>query len=197
MAVEFAIQGDPYRWEVIKNILVEFGATKDKDNSDKTCDDRNSIYYIGGWSNNKICVEDLSWRRRKSYIIYTLDEFNREIKFRSGDKVYWTDTPCTIVGYSCHEDRLCYTAETPHGMIWGFPEAFSLFKRSSVSERCFEKLKYDSIESYLNTTSIPTIKTPTHIDVYDDESIHITIPNGYKVVMEFSKGEIILKKIQK
>jgi hypothetical protein len=38
---------------------------------------------------------------------------------------------------------------------------------------------------------------PPNVEIDSDETIHIHIPRGYKVEMEFSKGEIILKKIKK
>jgi hypothetical protein len=37
---------------------------------------------------------------------------------------------------------------------------------------------------------------PPNIEIDSDETIHIHIPKGYKVEMEFGEGEIILKKTQ-
>ena len=208
--MKIAIQGDPIRWRDIKKALMDFGAEDIFGAEDtplmKTCDDPKSIYFLGGWSNKTICSDDLTWRKQKNYVIYTIEEFEIEFPHKIGDKVFWCEYPYTITGLVYHDGRMCYTGSTELGGMWVHPECITTYPRiynQGVPPRKLEKLKYDNIENfsdYSTPTYTDTITVmpalPPNVEIDSDETIHIHIPKGYKVEMEFSKGEIILKKIQ-
>lgn len=201
--MKIAIQGDPARWRDIKKALIGIGGA---DCPTKTCDDSRSIYFLGGWSDNTICSDDLTWRKQKDYVIYTIEEFEIEFPHKIGDKVFWCEHPYTITGIKYYDGRMCYDGRIDLGNLWACPECITAQPRTNnqrVPARKLEKLKYDNIDNFSDNstpTSTDTITVtpalPPNVEIDSDETIHIHIPEGYKVEMEFSKGEIILKKIQ-
>ena len=201
--MKIAIQGDPIRWREIKKALIGIGA---EDCPTKTCDNSKFIYFIGGWYNKTICNDDLTMRKTKDYVIYTIEEFEIEFPHKIGDKVFWCEHPYTITGLKYYDGRMCYNGYIDMGSLWTFPECITTYPRTNnqrVPTRKLEKLKYDNIENfpdYSTPTYTDTITVmpalPPNVEIDSDETIHIHIPEGYKVEMEFSKGEIILKKIQ-
>lgn len=201
--MKIAIQGDPIRWRDIMKALIGIGAA---DYPTKTCDNSKFIYFIGGWYNKTICNDDLTIRKTKDYVIYTIEEFEIEFPHKIGDKVFWCEQPYTITGLKYYDGRMCYDGYIDMGSLWTCPECITTYPRTNdqrVPARKLEKLKYDNIENfpdYSTPTSTDTITVmpalPPNVDIDSDETIHIHIPEGYKVEMEFSKGEIILKKIQ-
>ena len=202
--MKIAIQGDPIRWRDIKKALMGIGA--DDTPLIKTCDDSKFIYFIGGWYNKTICNDDLTMRKTKDYVIYTIDEFEIEFPHKIGDKVFWCEQPYTITGLRYYDGRMCYDGYIDLGSLWACPECITAYPRTNyqrVPTRKLEKLKYDNIENfpdYSTPTSTDTITVmpalPPNVEIDSDETIHIHIPKGYKVEMEFGEGEIILKKIQ-
>ena len=202
--MKIAIQGDPIRWRDIKKALIGIGAEDTP--LMKTCDDHKSIYFLGGWSDKTICSDDLTWRKQKDYVIYTIEEFEIEFPHKIGDRVFWCDIPYIITGIKYYDGRMCYDGRIDLGNLWACPECITALPRTNnqrVPARMLEKLKYDNIENfpdYSTPTYTDTITVmpalPPNVDIDSDETIHIHIPEGYKVEMEFSKGEIILKKIQ-
>lgn len=203
--MKIAIQGDPIRWRDIKRALMGIGA--DDTPLIQTCDDPNSIYFLGGWSDKTICSDDLTWRKQKNYVIYTIEEFEIEFPHKIGDKVFWCEYPYTITGLKYYDGRMCYNGYIDIGGLWACPECITAQPRTNnqrVPARKLEKLKYDNIKNFSDNstpTSTDTITImpalPPNVEIDSDETIHIHIPKGYKVEMEFSEGEIILKKIQK
>ena len=201
--MKIAIQGDPARWRDIKKALIGIGGA---DCPTKTCDDSRSIYFLSGWYGKTICNDDLTMRKTKDYVIYTIEEFEIEFPHKIGDKVFWCEQPYTITGLKYYDGRMCYDGRIDLGSLWACPECITAQPRTNnqrVPARKLEKLKYDNIENfpdYSTPTSTDTITVmpalPPNVDIDSDETIHIHIPEGYKVEMEFSKGEIILKKIQ-
>ena len=203
--MKIAIQGDPIRWRDIKKALIGIGGA---DCPTKTCDDSRSIYFLGGWSDKTICSDDLTWRKQKDYVIYTIEEFEIEFPHKIGDKVFWCEQPYTITGLKYYDGRICYDGLIDMGNLWTCPECITTYPRTNnqrVPARKLEKLKYDNIENfsdsdYSTPTSTDTITVmpslPPNIEIDSDETIHIHIPKGYKVEMEFGEGEIVLKKIQ-
>lgn len=201
--MKIAIQGDPIRWRDIMKALIGIGA---EDCPTKTCDNSKFIYFIGGWYNKTICNDDLTIRKTKDYVIYTIEEFEIEFPHKIGDKVFWCEQPYTITGLKYYDGRMCYDGLIDLGNLWTVPECITTYPRTNnqrVPTRKLEKLKYDNIENfsdYSTPTSTDTITVmpalPPNVEIDSDETIHIHIPEGYKVEMEFSKGEIILKKIQ-
>lgn len=201
--MKIAIQGDPARWRDIKKALIGIGGA---DCPTKTCDDSRSIYFLGGWSDNTICSDDLTWRKQKDYVIYTIEEFEIEFPHKIGDRVFWCEHPYTITGIKYYDGRMCYDGRIDLGNLWACPECITAQPRTNnqrVPARKLEKLKYDNIDNFSDNstpTSTDTITVtpalPPNVEIDSDETIHIHIPEGYKVEMEFSKGEIILKKIQ-
>lgn len=201
--MKIAIQGNPARWRDIMKALIGIGA---EDCPTKTCDDPKSIYFLGGWSDKTICSDDLTWRKQKNYVIYTIEEFEIEFPHKIGDKVFWCEYPYTITGLKYYDGRMCYNGYIDLGGLWACPECITAQPRTNnqrVPARKLEKLKYDNIENFSDNstpTSTDTITVmpalPPNVEIDSDETIHIHIPKGYKVEMEFSKGEIILKKIQ-
>ena len=201
---KIAIQGDPIRWKDIKKALMGIGAEDTP--LMKTCDNSKFIYFIGGWSNKTICNDDLTMRKTKDYVIYTIEEFEIEFPHKIGDKVFWCEQPYTITGLKYYDGRMCYDGYIDLGSLWTCPECITTYPRTNnqrVPPRKLEKLKYDNIENfpdYSTPTFTDTITVmpmlPPNIEIDSDETIHIHIPEGYKVEMEFSEGEIILKKIQ-
>lgn len=201
--MKIAIQGDPARWRDIKKALIGIGGA---DCPTKTCDDSRSIYFLSGWYGKTICNDDLTMRKTKDYVIYTIEEFEIEFPHKIGDKVFWCEQPYTITGLKYYDGRMCYDGRIDLGSLWACPECITAQPRTNnqrVPARKLEKLKYDNIENfpdYSTPTSTDTITVmpalPPNVDIDSDETIHIHIPKGYKVEMEFSKGEIILKKIQ-
>lgn len=202
--MKIAIQGDPIRWRDIKKALIGIGA---EDCPTKTCDNSKFIYFIGGWYNKTICNDDLTMRKTKDYVIYTIEEFEIEFPHKIGDKVFWCEQPYTITGLKYYDGRMCYDGYIDMGSLWTCPECITTYPRTNdrrVPTRKLEKLKYDNIKNfpdYSTPTSTDTITVmpalPPNVEIDSDETIHIHIPEGYKVEMEFSEGEIILKKIQK
>lgn len=202
--MKIAIQGDPIRWRDIKKALMGIGA--DDTPLIKTCDDSKFIYFIGGWYNKTICNDDLTMRKTKDYVIYTIDEFEIEFPHKIGDKVFWCEQPYTITGLRYYDGRMCYDGYIDLGSLWACPECITAYPRTNyqrVPTRKLEKLKYDNIENfpdYSTPTSTDTITVmpalPPNVEIDSDETIHIHIPKGYRVEMEFGEGEIILKKIQ-
>ena len=101
---------------------------------------------------------------------------------------------------------MCYDGSIDLGSLWACPECITKYPRTNdqrVPTRKLEKLKYDNIENfpdYSTPTYTDTITVtpalPPNVEIDSDETIHIHIPKGYKVEMEFGEGEIILKKIQ-
>lgn len=203
--MKIAIQGDPIRWRDIKRALMGIGA--DDTPLIQTCDDPKSIYFLGGWSDKTICSDDLTWRKQKNYVIYTIEEFEIEFPHKIGDKVFWCEYPYTITGLKYYDGRMCYNGYIDLGSLWACPECITAQPRTNnqrVPARKLEKLKYDNIKNFSDNstpTSTDTITImpalPPNVEIDSDETIHIHIPKGYKVEMEFSEGEIILKKIQK
>lgn len=203
--MKIAIQGDPIRWRDIKRALMGIGA--DDTPLIQTCDDPKSIYFLGGWSDKTICSDDLTWRKQKNYVIYTIEEFEIEFPHKIGDKVFWCEYPYTITGLKYYDGRMCYNGYIDLGGLWACPECITAQPRTNnqrVPARKLEKLKYDNIKNFSDNstpTSTDTITImpalPPNVEIDSDETIHIHIPEGYKVEMEFSEGEIILKKIQK
>lgn len=201
--MKIAIQGDPIRWRDIMKALIGIGAA---DYPTKTCDNSKFIYFIGGWYNKTICNDDLTIRKTKDYVIYTIEEFEIEFPHKIGDKVFWCEQPYTITGLKYYDGRMCYDGYIDMGSLWTCPECITTYPRTNdqrVPARKLEKLKYDNIENfpdYSTPTSTDTITVmpalPPNVDIDSDETIHIHIPKGYKVEMEFGEGEIILKKIQ-
>lgn len=201
--MKIAIQGDPIRWRDIKKALIGIGGA---DCPTKTCDDSRSIYFLGGWSDKTICSDDLTWRKQKDYVIYTIEEFEIEFPHKIGDRVFWCEHPYTITGIKYYDGRMCYNGYIDLGGLWACPECITAQPRTNnqrVPARKLEKLKYDNIDNFSDNstpTSTDTITVtpalPPNVEIDSDETIHIHIPEGYKVEMEFSKGEIILKKIQ-
>ena len=201
--MKIAIQGDPIRWRDIMKALIGIGAA---DYPTKTCDNSKFIYFMGGWYDKTICNDDLTMRKTKDYVIYTIEEFEIEFPHKIGDKVFWCEQPYTITGLKYYDGRMCYDGYIDMGSLWTCPECITTYPRTNdqrVPARKLEKLKYDNIENfpdYSTPTSTDTITVmpalPPNVDIDSDETIHIHIPEGYKVEMEFSKGEIILKKIQ-
>ena len=201
--MKIAIQGDPIRWRDIKKALIGIGS---EDCPTKTCDNSKFIYFIGGWYNKTICDDDLTMRKTKDYVIYTIEEFEIEFPHKIGDKVFWCEQPYTITGLKYYDGRMCYDGYIDLGGLWACPECITKYPRTNnqrVPPRKLEKLKYDNIKNfpdystptYTNTiTVMPAL--PTNVEIDSDETIHIHIPEGYKVEMEFGEGEIILKKIQ-
>lgn len=202
--MKIAIQGDPIRWRDIKKALIGIGGA---DCPTKTCDNSRSIYFLGGWYGKTICNDDLTMRKTKDYVIYTIEEFEIEFPHKIGDKVFWCEQPYTITGLKYYDGRMCYDGYIDLGSLWTCPECITTYPRTNdqrVPTRKLEKLKYDNIENfpdYSTPTSTDTITVmpalPPNVEIDSDETIHIHIPEGYKVEMEFSEGEIILKKIQK
>lgn len=201
--MKIAIQGNPARWRDIMKALIGIGA---EDCPTKTCDNSKFIYFIGGWYNKTICNDDLTMRKTKDYVIYTIEEFEIEFPHKIGDKVFWCEQPYTITGLKYYDGRMCYDGYIDMGSLWTCPECITTYPRTNdqrVPTRKLEKLKYDNIENfpdYSTSTYTDTITVmpalPPNVEIDSDETIHIHIPEGYKVEMEFSKGEIILKKIQ-
>lgn len=201
--MKIAIQGDPIRWRDIMKALIGIGAEYCPT---KTCDNSKFIYFIGGWYNKTICNDDLTMRKTKDYVIYTIEEFEIEFPHKIGDKVFWCEQPYTITGLKYYDGRICYNGYIDLGSLWTCPECITTYPRTNdqrVPTRKLEKLKYDNIENfpdYSTPTYTDTITVmpalPPNVEIDSDETIHIHIPEGYKVEMEFSKGEIILKKIQ-
>ena len=202
--MKIAIQGDPIRWRDIKKALIGIGGA---DCPTKTCDNSRLIYFLGGWYGKTICNDDLTMRKTKDYVIYTIEEFEIEFPHKIGDKVFWCEQPYTITGLKYYDGRMCYDGYIDLGSLWTCPECITTYPRTNdqrVPTRKLEKLKYDNIENfpdYSTPTSTDTITVmpalPPNVEIDSDETIHIHIPEGYKVEMEFSEGEIILKKIQK
>ena len=202
--MKIAIQGDPIRWREIKKALIGIGGA---DCPTKTCDNSRSIYFLGGWYGKTICNDDLTMRKTKDYVIYTIEEFEIEFPHKIGDKVFWCEQPYTITGLKYYDGRMCYDGYIDLGSLWTCPECITTYPRTNdqrVPTRKLEKLKYDNIENfpdYSTPTYTDTITVmpalPPNVEIDSDETIHIHIPKGYKVEMEFSEGEIILKKIQK
>ena len=200
---KIAIQGDPIRWREIRKALIGIGAA---DCPMKTCDNSKFIYFMGGWYDKTICNDDLTMRKTKDYVIYTIEEFEIEFPHKIGDKVFWCEQPYTITGLKYYDGRMCYDGRIDLGSLWACPECITAQPRTNnqrVPARKLEKLKYDNIENfpdYSTPTSTDTITVmpalPPNVDIDSDETIHIHIPKGYKVEMEFGEGEIILKKIQ-
>ena len=200
---KIAIQGDPIKWREIKKALIGIGAA---DCPMKTCDNSKFIYFMGGWYDKTICNDDLTMRKTKDYVIYTIEEFEIEFPHKIGDKVFWCEQPYTITGLKYYDGRMCYDGYIDMGSLWACPECITAQPRTNnqrVPPRKLDKLKYDNIENfpdYSTPTYTDTIAVmpalPPNIEIDSDETIHIHIPEGYKVEMEFSKGEIILKKIQ-
>lgn len=201
--MKIAIQGDPIRWRDIMKALIGIGGA---DCPTKTCDDSRSIYFLGGWYGNTICNDDLTIRKTKDYVIYTIEEFEIEFPHKIGDKVFWCEYPYTITGIKYYDGRMCYDGSIDLGSLWSCPECITTYPRTNdqrVPTRKLEKLKYDNIENfpdYSTPTYTDTITVtpalPPNVEIDSDETIHIHIPKGYKVEMEFGEGEIILKKIQ-
>ena len=201
--MKIAIQGDPIRWRDIMKALIGIGAA---DYPTKTCDNSKFIYFIGGWYNKTICNDDLTIRKTKDYVIYTIEEFEIEFPHKIGDKVFWCEQPYTITGLKYYDGRICYDGLIDMGSLWACPECITAQPRTNnqrVPPRKLEKLKYDNIENfpdYSTPTSTDTITVmpalPPNVDIDSDETIHIHIPKGYKVEMVFGEGEIILKKTQ-
>lgn len=201
--MKIAIQGDPARWRDIKKALIGIGGA---DCPTKTCDNSRSIYFLGGWYGKTICNDDLTMRKTKDYVIYTIEEFEIEFPHKIGDKVFWCEHPYTITGIKYYDGRMCYNGYIDLGGLWACPECITAQPRTNnqrVPARKLEKLKYDNIDNFSDNstpTSTDTITVmpalPPNVEIDSDETIHIHIPEGYKVEMEFSKGEIILKKIQ-
>lgn len=201
--MKIAIQGNPVRWRDIMKALIGIGA---EDYPTKTCDDSRSIYFLGGWSGNTICDDDLTMRKIKDYVIYTIEEFEIEFPHKIGDKVFWCEQPYTITGLKYYDGRMCYDGYIDLGSLWTCPECITTYPRTNnqrVPTRKLEKLKYDNIKNfpdYSTSTYTDTVTVmpalPPNVDIDSDETIHIHIPEGYKVEMEFGEGEIILKKIQ-
>ena len=204
--MKIAIQGDQIRWRDIKKALIGIGAEDTP--LMKTCDDPKSIYFLGGWSDKTICSDDLTWRKQNDYVIYTIEEFEIEFPHKIGDRVFWCEHPYTITGIKYYDGRMCYDGRIDLGNLWACPECITALPRTNnqrVPARKLEKLKYDNIKNfsdsdYSTPTSTDTITVmpalPPNIEIDSDETIHIHIPKGYKVEMEFGEGEIILKKIQ-
>ena len=200
---KIAIQGDPIRWREIKKALIGIGAA---DCPMKTCDNSKFIYFMGGWYDKTICNDDLTMRKTKDYVIYTIEEFEIEFPHKIGDKVFWCEQPYTITGLKYYDGRMCYDGCIDWGSLWTCPECITAYPRTNdqrVPTRKLEKLKYDNIENfpdYSTPTSTDTIivmpALPPNVEIDSDETIHIHIPKGYKVEMEFGEGEIVLKKIQ-
>lgn len=200
---KIAIQGDPLRWREIMKALMGIGAAYCPT---KTCDNSKFIYFMGGWNGKNICNDDLTMRKIKDYVIYTIEEFEIEFPHKIGDKVFWCEQPYTITGLRYYDGRMCYNGYIDMGSLWACPECITTYPRTNdqrVPTRKLEKLKYDNIENfpdYSTPTYTDTITVmpalPPNVEIDSDETIHIHIPEGYKVEMEFSKGEIILKKIQ-
>ena len=191
--MKIAIQGDPIRWRDIKKALIGIGAA---DCPTKTCDNSKFIYFLGGWDDKTICSDDLTLRKKKDYIIYTIEEFKIEFPHKIGDRVFWCEQPYTITGLSYYEGRICYDGYIYMGDLWAYPECITAYPRTinkQSPERKLEKLKYDDIENFPNYSK-PAL--PPNVKIDSDETIHIHIPKGYKVEMEFGEDEIILKKIQ-
>lgn len=200
---KIAIQGDPLRWREIMKALMGIGAAYCPT---KTCDNRKFIYFMGGWNDKNICNDDLTLRKTKDYVIYTIEEFEIEFPHKIGDKVFWCEQPYTITGLRYYDGRMCYDGYIDMGSLWACPECITAHPRTNdqrVPTRKLEKLKYDNIENfpdYSTPTPTDTITVmpalPPNVEIDSDETIHIHIPKGYKVEMEFGEGEIILKKIQ-
>lgn len=201
--MKIAIQGDPIRWREIKKALIGIGA---EDCPTKTCDNSKLIYFIGGWYNKTICNDDLTMRKTKDYVIYTIEEFEIEFPHKIGDKVFWCEQPYTITGLKYYDGRMCYDGYIDLGSLWTCPECITTYPRTNdqrVPTRKLEKLKYGNIENFPDYSTLTYTDTitvmpalPPNVDIDSDETIHIHIPKGYKVEMEFGEGEIILKKIQ-
>ena len=201
--MKIAIQGNPDRWRDIKKALIGIGGA---DCPTKTCDNSRSIYFLGGWYGKTICNDDLTMRKTKDYVIYTIEEFEIEFPHKIGDKVFWCEQQYTITGLKYYDGRMCYDGYIDLGSLWTCPECITTYPRTNdqrVPTRKLEKLKYDNIENfpdYSTPDSTDTITVmpalPPNVEIDSDETIHIHIPEGYKVEMEFSEGEIILKKIQ-
>lgn len=202
---KIAIQGDPIRWREIKKALIGIGAA---DCPMKTCDNSKFIYFMGGWYDKTICNDDLTIRKTKDYVIYTIEEFEIEFPHKIGDKVFWCEQPYTITGLKYYDGRMCYDGCIDWGSLWACPECITAYPRTNdqrVPARKLEKLKYDNLENFSDSdlptpthtdTITVTPALPPNVEIDSDETIHIHIPKGYKVEMEFGEGEIVLKKIQ-
>jgi hypothetical protein len=88
--MKIAIQGDPIRWRDIMKALIGIGA---EDCPTKTCGNSKFIYFIGGWYNKTICNDDLTIRKTKDYVIYTIEEFENYSYKQNKDTGEYTDEP--------------------------------------------------------------------------------------------------------